>query len=230
MEHEAAISEIEGLKFLQPLALPPEAVEQMRMLARFIAEWNEKVNLISRADVANIWTAHILHSLSPLFLFPLKTIREVLDIGTGGGFPGLPLAIARPEARFLLVDATGKKVRAVEDVAGRIGLNNVRTLHSRAEDLPRRADCVRRFDLVTARAVAPLPDLIGWSTPLVRRRPPQGVEEPAPPLLLGYKGGDIEQEISLAQTKYSSTKIRAMDLIFPPSAGLVGKRLVVVSL
>jgi 16S rRNA (guanine527-N7)-methyltransferase len=230
VEHEAAKAELDGLRFLQPLALPQEAVEQMKMLARFIAEWNEKVNLISRADIANIWTAHILHSLSPLFHYPLKSVREVLDLGTGGGFPGLPLAIARPEARFLLVDATGKKVKAVEDVAGRLGLHNVRTLHSRAEDLSRRPDCVHRFDLVTARAVAPLPDLIHWSMPLVRRRPPQGEGDPTLPALLAYKGGDIKQELVTSQTKYTSTKIRAVDLVFPPSAGLVGKRLVVVSL
>jgi 16S rRNA (guanine527-N7)-methyltransferase len=223
-------AELEGSKYLESLELPEEALVRLRLLAGLVTEWNGKVNLISRADVANIWTAHILHSLSPLFHYSMSSALNVLDLGTGGGFPGLPLAIARPDSVFTLVDATGKKVKAVEDMAGRLGLHNVRTLHARAEDLARNTAFANRFDVVTARAVAPLPDLIGWSRPLVRRPGPAGEGDPPVPVLLAYKGGDIEQEIAASIVKNNSTKIRVIDLVFPPPTGLVGKRLVVVSL
>ena len=219
------------------MGLDDAGFNRLEGLVQLLGEWNRKVNLVSRADIPNVRSAHVLHSLSPLMHFPLRTPSEVMDVGTGGGFPGLPLAIARPGIRFLLVDGTGKKVRAVEDMACRLGLGNVRVLHARVEDLARDPACTDRFDLVLARAVAPLGDLIRWSVPLVRRtHPAAGTRGSAPgadpelPSLMAYKGGDIQQELMSAQTKYPAYSFRIIDLHFPPAADLHGKKLAVVRL
>lgn len=233
MEHRETLGELEVLKALAPIGLDPPAVERLRRLVELVLEWNAKVNLISRAGTESVWPAHVLHSLSPLFHMPLKSPGEILDLGTGGGFPGLPLAIARPEIRFTLVDATGKKVRAVEDMASRLGLVNVRVVHARAEDLHRNPEYRTRFDLVTARAVAPLADLVRWSLPLVRpqaARPAGEGGDPPLPALLAYKGGDITQEISALQVKFIISPPVVRALVFPPGAGLEEKKLVVVRL
>lgn len=237
VEHSAMMQLPEYRKCLGSIGLDDAGFNRLEMLVRLLEEWNRKVNLVSRADILNVRTAHILHSLSPLMHFPLRTTSDVLDIGTGGGFPGLPLAIARPGVRFLLVDGTGKKVKAVEDMACRLGLGNVRVLHARAEDLARDPACKDRFDLVLARAVASLGDLIRWSVPLVRHaRPAAGTDEPVPgadpglPALVAYKGGDIQQEVISAQTKYPAYSFRIIDLHFPPAADLRGKLLAVVRL
>lgn len=228
MEQPELTSELVALKILSPLQLVEEQVQQLRMLAELVLEWNLKVNLISRTGTDSIWTAHILHSLSALLVYPRLSPEAALDMGTGGGFPGLPLAIARPDSRFTLVDATGKKVRAVEDIAARLGLTNVRTTHARVEELAGKKDWSGKFDLITARAVAPLADLARWSAPLLRRGRAAGGG--GDPVLLAYKGGDIEQEIFALKTTHPSVVVRTADLVFPPPAGLEGKKLVAVRL
>jgi 16S rRNA (guanine527-N7)-methyltransferase len=231
VEQPELTSKLVALKALSPLQLVEEQVQQLTVLAGLVLEWNSKVNLISRTGTDSIWTAHILHSMSALLVYPLVSQEAVLDMGTGGGFPGLPLAIARPASRFTLVDATGKKVRAVEDIAGRLGLTNVRTAHARVEELAGKKEWTGKFDLVTARAVAPLADLARWSAPLLRRsRTAGGGGDPELPVLLAYKGGDVEQEILTLKTTFPSAVVRTADLVFPPAAGLEGKKLVVVRL
>lgn len=121
-------------------------------LGELYSDWNAKINVISRADTGNLYTRHVLHSLAiAAFLGPLEPGTEILDLGTGGGFPGIPLAIFYPHCRFHLIDRIGKKVRVVADIAHALGLANVTTQHG--DD----GECRRRFDYVVSRAVMALP-------------------------------------------------------------------------
>lgn len=165
----------------------PKQMDQFQALAPLYKEWNEKINVISRKDIDALYEKHILHSLAIAAVTELPDGLQVLDLGTGGGFPGIPLAIFFPEVKFHLVDSIGKKIKVVEAVAEALNLPNVTTAHSRAEELKN-----RKFDLVVSRAVAPLKDLLHWSKPLIRK----GAAEDKPSGLICLKGGDLAQEIS----------------------------------
>ena len=143
----------------------PGQVEQLRALGDLYTEWNAKINVISRKDIDGLYEKHILHSLSIAALFDFPAGTEILDLGTGGGFPGIPLAIFFPNTQFLLVDSTAKKLKVVQEIAKEIGLENVKTRHSRIEDIRD-----KKFDWVVSRAVAPLKDLWNWSRPLLKSK------------------------------------------------------------
>ena len=170
-------------------------IAQLTALEALYNEWNSKVNVISRKDIDSLYEKHVLHSLSIAASFDLIKDMEVLDIGTGGGFPGIPLAIFFPDVRFHLVDSIGKKIKVVTEVASAIGLTNVTVQHTRAEDIHN-----RKFDVAVSRAVAPLQDLLKWSTPLLKKIkiPPRKSDDdmPVPNGLICLKGGDLAQEIS----------------------------------
>jgi len=163
-------------------------LEQLQALGPLYREWNAKINVISRKDIDSLYEKHILHSLSIAAAFEFKTGADILDLGTGGGFPGIPLAIFFPDVRFLLVDSIGKKLKVVEAVASGIGLSNVNIQHGRAEAIHQ-----KKFDYVVSRAVAPLGDLCRWSKPLIRKS--STPEEPRRGLIC-LKGGDLTQEIA----------------------------------
>ncbi|MRG48186.1 16S rRNA (guanine(527)-N(7))-methyltransferase RsmG [Chitinophaga sp. SYP-B3965] len=165
----------------------PKQMDQFQALAPLYKEWNEKINVISRKDIDALYEKHILHSLAIAAVTELPDGLQVLDLGTGGGFPGIPLAIFFPEVKFHLVDSIGKKIKVVEAVAEALNLTNVTTAHSRAEEVKN-----RKFDLVVSRAVAPLKDLLHWSKPLIRK----GASEDKPSGLICLKGGDLAQEVS----------------------------------
>lgn len=165
----------------------PKQLDQFQALAPLYKEWNEKINVISRKDIDALYEKHVLHSLAIAAVTDLPDGLQVLDLGTGGGFPGIPLAIFFPEVNFHLVDSIGKKIKVVEAVAEALNLGNVTTAHSRAEDIRN-----RKFDLVVSRAVAPLKDLWHWSKPLLKK----GAAEDRPSGLICLKGGDLAQEIS----------------------------------
>lgn len=165
----------------------PKQMDQFQALAPLYKEWNEKINVISRKDIDALYEKHILHSLAIAAVTELPDGLQVLDLGTGGGFPGIPLAIFFPEVKFHLVDSIGKKIKVVEAVAEALNLTNVTTAHSRAEEVKN-----RKFDLVVSRAVAPLKDLLHWTKPLIRK----GAPEDKPSGLICLKGGDLAQEIS----------------------------------
>jgi 16S rRNA (guanine527-N7)-methyltransferase len=165
----------------------PKQLDQFRALGPLYKEWNEKINVISRKDIDSLYEKHVLHSLAIAAVADLPDGLQVLDLGTGGGFPGIPLAIFFPEVRFHLVDSIGKKIKVVEGVAEALNLGNVTTAHSRAEEIKN-----RKFDLVVSRAVAPLKDLWQWSKPLIRKN----ADEERPGGLICLKGGDLAQEIS----------------------------------
>lgn len=167
----------------------PQQLDQFQQLDALYKEWNEKINVISRKEPDSLYEKHVLHSLSIAAAFELNPGLEVVDLGTGGGFPGIPLAIFFPEVQFHLVDSIGKKIKVVQAVAEAIGLKNLTAQHSRVEDIKN-----RQFDLVVSRAVAPLKDLLHWSKHLMKK-PAASVSKPVTGLIC-LKGGDLAQEIS----------------------------------
>ena len=142
----------------------PVQLQQLATLQDVYTEWNAKINVISRKDIGSLYERHILHSLAIAAAFEFTPGMEIIDIGTGGGFPGIPLAIFFPGARFHLVDSIGKKIKVVEAVAEAAGLTNVTTQHGRAEEIKG-----RKFDVAVSRAVAPLETLWIWARPLLRK-------------------------------------------------------------
>lgn len=164
-------------------------LQQLKALSELYQDWNSKINVISRKDIDSLYEKHVLHSLSIAAVFDCPPGAEIFDLGTGGGFPGIPLAIFFPETKFVLADSIGKKLKVVEAVAAGIGLTNIETIHSRAEDIKN-----RKFDAVVSRAVAPLGDLWRWSKPLIKKG--IRIKEGGISGLVCLKGGDLAQEIA----------------------------------
>lgn len=164
-----------------------EQNRQFDALGDLYKDWNEKINLISRKDIDALYEKHILHSLAIAAICNFHNEAKVIDIGTGGGFPGIPLAIFYPEVEFLLVDSIGKKIKVVNAVADSIGLKNVTAIHSRVEDVKN-----KKFDFAVSRAVAPLGDLWKWvSKHLVEGNKSDELANG----LICLKGGDLTNEI-----------------------------------
>jgi len=173
----------------------PKQVEQFTALGPLYKEWNEKINVISRKNIDNLYEQHVLHSLSIAAVFEFPAGMTILDLGTGGGFPGVPLAIFFPEVKFILVDSIAKKLKVINEVAAATGLTNITTRHSRVEDLK---DV--KADMVVSRAVAPLKDLWQWTLPLLRRGAATKSDMPGPGLIC-LKGGDLAEEIQASLTR-----------------------------
>ena len=189
---------------------------QFGMLWDLYRDWNAKINVISRKDVDSLYERHVLHSLSIAAWMDFTPGMEVIDVGTGGGFPGIPLAIFFPEVRFHLVDSVGKKLKVVEAVAEATGLENVTVQHTRAESIRGRT-----FDFAVSRAVAPLKDLWAWSRPLLRNdRRMAGFKNG----LVCLKGGDLSQEISESRLRPHVKEIHSLF----PEPSFEGKYLVYV--
>lgn len=178
----------------------PLQVKQFEALEPLYREWNEKINVISRKDVDSIYEKHILHSLSIAAAFDFTDDMEVLDLGTGGGFPGIPLAIFFPAVRFHLVDSIGKKIRVVESITESLGLENVSAAKGRAEEIKN-----KKFDMVVSRAVAPLGELWRWTKFLVKKQGLPGAPQPG---LICLKGGDLAEEIQSSGTRPGQMAIR----------------------
>lgn len=159
--------------------------EQVALLEPLYADWNQKINLISRKDIGNLYEHHVLHSMSIAKAVKWRPNTRVLDFGTGGGFPGIPLAILFPEVEFTLIDGTGKKVRVAQEVATALKLQNVHTEHIRGEELK------QKFDFVVSRAVMPLPDLMR----IVRKNLVSKGQNALPNGVITLKGGDVNNEI-----------------------------------
>lgn len=168
-------------------AFTPKQNQQIESLENVYREWNEKINVISRKDIDSLYLKHVLHALSIAAVFDFKPGTRILDIGTGGGFPGVPLAIFFPDVQFILVDSIAKKLKVVDAVCQALEIKNIQTIHSRAEDIK-----ANKFDAVVSRAVAPLKDLWQWSKPLVRKVN----EKETVNGLICLKGGDLNVEIA----------------------------------
>ena len=157
---------------------------QFAALYDLYTDWNSKINVISRKDITNLYEHHVLHSLGIAKVINFTPDTQIMDLGTGGGFPGIPLAILFPEVQFHLVDSIGKKVKVATEVANAIGLKNVTSRHCRAEEEK------RKFDFVVSRAVMPLGDLIK----IIRKNIRQEQHNVLPNGLICLKGGELEQE------------------------------------
>ncbi len=171
--------------------------QQIEALDGLYREWNARINVISRKDIDNLYLHHVLHSMAIGKEVAFAPGAQVLDLGTGGGFPGIPLAILFPETQFTLIDGTGKKIKVVQAVAEALQLDNVEALHVRAEMLKG-----RKFDFVVSRAVAALDKLVMWSFPLLKKQ----MQHALPNGLLALKGGNIRSEIA-ALPKGSYTEL-----------------------
>ncbi len=176
--------------------LSSHQIEQFRQLAPLYKNWNEKINVISRKDIDHIFEHHILHSLAIAKVVSFPAGAKILDLGTGGGFPGIPLAVMFPEAQFLLVDSIAKKLTVVGDIARAINLKNVVTQHARVETLK------GQYDYITNRAVAKLDKLCEWISDIDCNN------------LISLKGGKIDEEIKLINGM--STKFHIVDYFQRP--------------
>ena len=171
--------------------LTEEQKRQFAALYDLYTDWNSKINVISRKDIENLYEHHVLHSLGIAKVIRFKPGTKVMDLGTGGGFPGIPLAILFPEVQFHLVDSIGKKVRVATEIAGSIGLKNVITRHARAEEEK------QLFDFVVSRAVMPLTDLLK----IIRKNISPKQQNALPNGLICLKGGELERETMPVKNK-----------------------------
>jgi len=172
--------------------------ERLYHFASLIGEWNQKINLVSRADIANLPKRHILHSLAIAKVMPFQDGTRIMDVGTGGGFPGLPLAILFPECGFHLVDSIGKKIKVVVDIVHQLGLDNVSAEQARADKVP------KQFDFIVARAVTQLPEFMNW----VRKKIKRTAFNTLPNGVFYLKGGELKEELDRIKEKPTAFPIR----------------------
>ncbi len=177
--------------------LTAKQVSQFEKLPEIYAEWNAQINVISRKDMDHFFERHVLHSLSIAKQFSFSKGVSILDIGTGGGFPGIPLAIFFPEVNFVLADSIGKKTKVAQAAAEALGLKNVEVINARVETLN------RKFDFIVSRAVAPLSKLLGWT----KNQLEKGFDIELEHGFICIKGGDLEEEI-----KESKSTCRVFEL------------------
>ncbi len=177
--------------------LSPIQKQQFSQLFALYKDWNAQINVISRKDEGNFYVHHVLHSLAISKLITFLPHSRILDIGTGGGFPGIPLAIMFPKVQFVLVDSIGKKIKVVNEVANSLSLKNVTGIHERVEKIP------GKFDFILSRAVAPLSDLLFWTKDKLN---PENNNELANGWIC-LKGGDLTDELSKVKKHIRSYEI-----------------------
>ncbi|HTR82233.1 MAG TPA: 16S rRNA (guanine(527)-N(7))-methyltransferase RsmG [Bacteroidota bacterium] len=198
---------------------------QLSLLGRYVnllREWNKRINLISRRDEENIWVNHILLSLAFLIQVDFPSGFRVLDLGTGGGLPGIPLGIMLPEVNFVLLDSINKKVRAVQEMVNALGLSNVSTICSRAEEAGVAPAYKNLFDAVIARSVSGLENLAAWGFPFLKPATSSTVfpfqsgkrTRLIAPAIITLKGGELEKELGATKMRFPKARVGSTDLAF----------------
>ena len=167
-----------------------EQQEQFAKLEALYKDWNQKINVVSRKDIDELYLRHVLHSLGIAQIQTFNEGSQILDVGTGGGFPGIPLAILFPNVKFTLVDAIGKKIKVVDEVVEGLGLQNVKTYHSRVEEIP------GQFDFIVSRAVAAMPTFVHWTKGKIKKESSHQRKNG----ILYLKGGDLTEELKGYET------------------------------
>jgi 16S rRNA (guanine527-N7)-methyltransferase len=173
-------------------------IDQFSKLQELYVHWNEQINIISRKDTDNFYERHVLHSLGIAKVIQFNKDTKIMDVGTGGGFPGIPLAILFPDCDFLLVDSIGKKIKVVNEVAHELGLKNVRGLHERVEKVD------GTFDFVVSRAVTQMPEFITW----VKSKVSKTSKNSIPNGILYLKGGDLSEEMKTVKQWSKEYKLK----------------------
>ncbi len=210
--------------------LTDEQLEKVESYAKLLLQWNNDINLISRRDEGNVWLSHLLHSVSILFKVNIPPTASILDLGTGGGLPGIPLKILLPEASITLLDSTQKKIKVVQEIVETLALENAVALWGRAEEIGKLPNYQKHYDIVVARGVGPLKDLVRWSLPLLREgRGSDGESEHhielhagerisvEPPALIALKGGDLGNEMKAVRDGKRVRWMGVIDLILKGS-------------
>lgn len=167
--------------------LTPTQIEQFSKLQELYKDWNLKINVVSRKDIDELYLRHVLHSLGIAKIISFKPGSKVMDVGTGGGFPGIPLAILFPETQFHLVDSIGKKIKVVNEVFAGLGLVNVKTTHGRAEDVK------DTYDFIVSRAVAQMETFVRWTKGRIAKKQNHDLKNG----ILYLKGGDLSEELKI---------------------------------
>ena len=167
--------------------LTPTQIEQFSKIQELYKDWNLKINVVSRKDIDELYLRHVLHSLGIAKIISFKPGSKVMDVGTGGGFPGIPLAILFPETQFHLVDSIGKKIKVVNEVVAGLGLVNVKTTHGRAEDVK------DTYDFIVSRAVAQMETFVRWTKGRIAKKQNHDLKNG----ILYLKGGDLSEELKI---------------------------------
>lgn len=210
-------------------------LQQLSTFKQLLLEWNKKINLISRKSEGNLWKDHIALSLSMLFIIQFSPGAKILDLGTGGGFPGIPLAIMLPQCSFLLLDATQKKVSAVQSMIESLNFSNAKTVWGRAEELQKKSHLHQSFDVVVSRSVSNLSNLLAWGLPFLKTDEGTNHQKEklfiSAPSLITFKGAEIDEEEKKAKKEFPHLHFQNVPLIFSGSEEFdrLDKKLIIVT-